>query len=171
MLPLLGEAGVIDDPRLDRPMRLERRKYDLAYLGHHLLVRPIRLVDKVEQRLVLGRGSSRRSHCRDRLHALAFTRAHQPNAIDMQRSSTRRMPDNPRNLLNVRSKPSLTLTNAVEIHRSLLASKCESPQYDIHTALALRPGDSVRLARDWCAERLRVTVTERRSSQAIAGCF
>ena len=40
MLALLGESGVVDDPRLDRPVLLDRRQHQLAHLGQHLLVRP-----------------------------------------------------------------------------------------------------------------------------------
>ena len=40
VLPLLGKAGVVDDPGLDRPVPLDRRQHHLAHLGQHLLVRP-----------------------------------------------------------------------------------------------------------------------------------
>ncbi len=40
---LLGEAGVVDDPRLDPPLRLDRRQDEPAHLGQNRLVRPSRL--------------------------------------------------------------------------------------------------------------------------------
>ena len=51
--PLLGKARVVDDPRLDRPMALDRRQHHLAYFGQDSLVRPSRLADKMQQRLML----------------------------------------------------------------------------------------------------------------------
>ena len=49
VLPLLGKTGVIDDPRLDRPVALHRGQHQLAHLAQHLLVRPLRLADKMQQ--------------------------------------------------------------------------------------------------------------------------
>ena len=147
VLSLLGKAGVIDNPSLDRAVRFEAWKHNLAHLRQHLFVRPIRLADKVQQRLVLGRGPIRRRYCGDRLHALALARAHKPCAIIPQRPPACRVPDNTPYFVNVCPKSRLTLTNAMEIHRSLPASECESPQYDNQSALALRPDDSVRQAR------------------------
>ena len=40
MLALFGKAGVVDDPRFDRPVALDRRQDRLSNLGQHLLVRP-----------------------------------------------------------------------------------------------------------------------------------
>ena len=40
MLALLGKAGVVDDPGLDRAMPFHRRQHHLAHLREHLLVRP-----------------------------------------------------------------------------------------------------------------------------------
>ncbi len=40
MLALFGKAGVVDDPRFDRAVALDRRQDRLSDLGQHLLVRP-----------------------------------------------------------------------------------------------------------------------------------
>ena len=37
---LLGEAGVVDDPRLDLALRLDRRQDEFALLGQNRLVGP-----------------------------------------------------------------------------------------------------------------------------------
>jgi hypothetical protein len=47
VLALLGEARVIDDPRLDRPVPLYPWQNQLAYLRYHLLVRPTALADEM----------------------------------------------------------------------------------------------------------------------------
>ena len=54
---LLGETGVIDDPRFDRSMAFYRRQYHLAHFGQNTLVRPRRVADEVQQRLMLCRRS------------------------------------------------------------------------------------------------------------------
>src|SRR5882757_1721576 len=50
---LLGKACVIDDPRLDRSVSLDPRQYLFAYLGEHPFVRPRRLANEMQQRLML----------------------------------------------------------------------------------------------------------------------
>jgi hypothetical protein len=46
---LLGKAGVVDDPGLDRPAALDGRQGQLTNLGEHRLIRPGGLADEVQQ--------------------------------------------------------------------------------------------------------------------------
>jgi len=41
MLPLLGKARVVDDPRLDRPITLNLRQHHLTHLAKHRIVGPV----------------------------------------------------------------------------------------------------------------------------------
>ena len=79
--PLLGKARIVDDPRLDRPLPLDRRQHHLAHLAQYPFVRPAALADKMQQRLVLRRRARRSCYCRHRLHALALARHHQTHAV------------------------------------------------------------------------------------------
>src|ERR1700687_864334 len=45
MLTLLGQAGVVDDPGLNRTVPLHLGHHHLANLGQHLLVRPLSLTN------------------------------------------------------------------------------------------------------------------------------
>jgi hypothetical protein len=72
MNAFLREARVVDNPRLDLPLRLDRRHDQLAHLGQNRLVRPGRLANQMQKRLMLGRNPSRRNDRRHRLDALAF---------------------------------------------------------------------------------------------------
>ena len=54
MLTLLGKAGIVDDPGLDRIVPLDMWQHHLAHLGQHLLVRPLSLTDEMQQRLMLA---------------------------------------------------------------------------------------------------------------------
>ncbi len=49
VLALLGKAGVVDDPRLDRSMALDLRQNQLADLAQDLLVRPAPFADEVQK--------------------------------------------------------------------------------------------------------------------------
>src|SRR3954454_2912860 len=144
MPSLLGKRSIIDDPGFDLSVPLDRRQYQLAHLGQHALVGPIRFAHKMKQRLMLRRCPIWRCHRSDRLDALTLTRSHQPDAIILKRPLARRMPDHVPELADIRLKTRPTLTKALEIHRSLPLPECESPQYDTHAPLALRPADSVR---------------------------
>jgi hypothetical protein len=68
--PLLRQARVIDDPCRQRPVTLHPRQHHLAYLGQHPRVRPSRLPNKMQQRLMLRSRSFRRRHRRHRLELL-----------------------------------------------------------------------------------------------------
>src|SRR5258705_11753439 len=74
VLSLLGEAGVIDNPRLNRPGPFHLWPHHLAHLAEDRLVRPAPLADEVQQRLMLGRNPLRCSERCHRLYALALTR-------------------------------------------------------------------------------------------------
>jgi len=55
MNAFLGEGRVVDNPGLDLSLRLDRRQDQFARLGQNRLVRPSRLADPVQKRLMLGR--------------------------------------------------------------------------------------------------------------------
>jgi hypothetical protein len=93
MPPLLGKARIVDDPGLDRPVALQRRPHHLAHLGQDLLIRPGRLADKMQQRLMLRPGPGRGRQRGHRLNALALARRHQPHAVVVQRPAPIRMPE------------------------------------------------------------------------------
>ena len=85
MSSFLGKAGVVDDPSLDRPVRLDGGQRHRPNLGQHRLVRPAALSDKMQKRLVLRRRPLRRRSRRERLHALALAGQQKPSAIITQR--------------------------------------------------------------------------------------
>ena len=47
---LLGKAGIINNPGLDRPAAFNRRQNQFAYLRQHRLVGPLRLTDDKVQK-------------------------------------------------------------------------------------------------------------------------
>src|ERR1700724_197071 len=71
VLPLFGDAGVVDNPRRDRSVTLNLWQYQLANFGQDHLVRPRSLADKMQQGLMLCARSIRRRDGRHRLNALA----------------------------------------------------------------------------------------------------
>jgi hypothetical protein len=119
MSALLRDAGVVDDPDLDRPVLRDGRHHQFADLAQHLLVRPTASADKMQQRLVLRRDTRRIGPRRHRLYALALTWQDQPGAVVAQRSSPIHLTHRARKLLNIGRKAD------IEIHLSLHA-KLES---------------------------------------------
>ena len=117
MPALLGEARVVDDPGLDRPMPLDRRQNHLPHLRQHPLVRPPPLADKMQQRLMLGRRPLRRRHRRHRLHALALAGHQQPNAIIPQRLGSIGMADHAHKPFDISRKPAFAARSS-KIHPS-----------------------------------------------------
>ena len=118
MPPLLGKPGVVDDPGFNRPVTFDLRQHHLAHLGQHSLVRPTRIADKMQERLVLRRRSLWCRHRSHRLYALALARQHQANAIVTQRSSTIRMANHAHQPLDISHKPRFTVICCSEIHLS-----------------------------------------------------
>src|SRR5262249_29600484 len=101
MLPFLGKARVVDDPRFDRPVAFQLWQHQFPPLRETLLVGPSSLADKMQQRLMLGCGPFwRRDRCH-RLHAFALARHHQTQAIIAKRLGPVRMPDHPREPLHI----------------------------------------------------------------------
>jgi hypothetical protein len=123
MMPLLGKTSVVDDPCLDRTVPLHRRQHKLANFGQYLLVRPLALADKMQQRLMLCRGSFWRRNRRHRLDALAFARHHQTGAIILKRLGPVRMANHARQPFDIRHKPRFTFLRKSAIHLSLLAER------------------------------------------------
>ena len=116
VLPLLGKARVVDNPRHDRAVALDLRHNQLAHFGQYFLIRPSRDTDEMQQRLVLRRRPPRRRLRRHRLNALALARQHQPRAIIAQRSAPIGVTNHPRQFLNVSTKPQSTRPHRFEIH-------------------------------------------------------
>ena len=97
-------------------MTLDLGQHHLAHLGQHFLVRPPRIADKMQERLVLRRRSLR---CRDRRHrldALALARQHQADAIVAQWPGTIRMTNHTNKPLDISRKPRFTVVCCSEIH-------------------------------------------------------
>jgi hypothetical protein len=49
MLSFFGESGVVDDPGFERSVTLDLWQHHRAHLGQHILVRPVRSPDKMQQ--------------------------------------------------------------------------------------------------------------------------
>lgn len=101
MLALLGKRGVVDDPRPQRPGALQTRQDQIAHPGQHRLVRPPRLAQKMQQRLMLRGNPRRRGRRRQRLDALARHRKQETPAIVPQRRCPVRMADHPDQSLDI----------------------------------------------------------------------
>src|SRR5450631_904695 len=147
MLSLFGEARIVDDPRLDRPVLLHRGQHHLAHLGQHFLIRPGRDTDKVKQRLVLRRRPCRSRLRRHRLHTLALSRQHQPRAIVAQRANPIGVPEHARKPRHIRRKSCFGRPFASRIHVSTSLPNPESSQIVDSRIRSVRPSDSVRLVR------------------------
>src|SRR5215208_4993881 len=93
VMAFLRKAGVVDDPGLDRAAAFDDRQGQLLDSAEHPLVRPRRVSDEMQQRLVLGRDPGRRRYGCDRLDALTIYRQQQAQAIITQRRRPIRMPD------------------------------------------------------------------------------
>lgn len=74
MPAFLGKSGVVDDPRLNWPMPLDQRQHQVANPRQERLVRPRRLADEMQERLMLGRYPRWRRHRSQRLDTLPLHR-------------------------------------------------------------------------------------------------
>src|SRR4051794_31394846 len=81
MTAFLRKAGVVDDPGFDRTAAFDDRQGQLLDPAENPLIRPRRVGDEMQQRLVLGRDPGRCRYRRDWLEALAFARQQQAQAI------------------------------------------------------------------------------------------
>src|SRR4030088_436581 len=142
---LLGERCIIDNPRFDRPVTLDHRQHHLAYLGQHPRVPPWRVGNEMQQLLMLHRSSGRRRDRGHRLYALAALRRQKPRAIISQRRRSIRVPDYPRQPLDIHSKPRFTVFQDLATHISPPTAEVNLTKYLILISISLRPSDSVRL--------------------------
>jgi hypothetical protein len=79
MLAFLGKRRIVDDPGFDRPAPRHRRHHQFPHLGQHLLIRPRRIGDEMQELLMLRRDLSRLRHPRrHRLHAAPPLRYQKP---------------------------------------------------------------------------------------------
>jgi hypothetical protein len=114
--PLLGKACVVDDPGLDRPAALDCGQHQLSHLAQHRGVRPRRVPNKMEQRLML-RGDLRRCcHSRHRLDALARNRHQQPQAVIMHRLLSIGMAEHHAERLDIARKSRFTPLTRSAVH-------------------------------------------------------
>jgi hypothetical protein len=109
MPALLGKAGIVDDPRLDRSGPLDRWQNQLTHLGQHPIIGPRRVANETQQRLMLRRHPRRRRHRRHRFDALAVARQQQPKTIVPQRHRPVSMADRVNKTRDLRRKARFTL--------------------------------------------------------------
>src|SRR3954447_1771438 len=105
----LRKAGVVDNPGFNRAAAFDDRQDQLLYSAENPLIRPRRIGEEMQQRLVLGRDPGRRRYRRDRLHALALARQQQAQAIITQRLHPIRMPDHLGERLDIGREPFLPI--------------------------------------------------------------
>src|SRR4029077_21030071 len=72
--------------------------------------------DKMQQRLMLSRRSTRRRHRRHRLNALAFARHHQPAAVVPQQLDPVGVADHPGQSLDVARKTLVAAATILKTH-------------------------------------------------------
>src|ERR1700741_1268847 len=72
MPPLLRKASIIEDPSFDLSVAFDARQHQFTDLGQHLLIRPVTLTDKMQQRLMLRRRPLRSRYRRHRLDTLVM---------------------------------------------------------------------------------------------------
>jgi hypothetical protein len=85
------------------------RQGQFLYPAENPLVRPRRVGDEMQQRLVLGRDPGRRRYRRNRLDALALTRQQQAQAIIAQRHRPIRVPNHLGQRLDIGHEPFLPI--------------------------------------------------------------
>jgi hypothetical protein len=85
MAAFLREPSVINDPRLDRAVRLNGRQRDLPHFAQHGLIGPGSLGHEMQQRLMLRRGSRRSGQRGHGLDTLPLARQYQSGAVVVQR--------------------------------------------------------------------------------------
>ena len=124
---------------------------EFAHFDENRLIRPSRLTDQMQKRLMLGRNPSRRNDRRHRLHALAFTGHQQANAIILERSRPVPAPHNCRQGIDIISKTRFTrLRQRLHCPRHSPFSRSRNQQNSKSKgATNLRKRDSVELVRQW----------------------
>src|SRR4051812_9382639 len=105
---LLGEAGIVDDPGLDGPSTLEGGQDQVAHLGEHGRIRPRRLTNEMQERLVLGGNPGRGRDRSYRLDALAPGRHEQTRAVVAQGCGAVGVADDVDQRRNIGGKPHFT---------------------------------------------------------------
>src|ERR1019366_6200282 len=155
MRSLFGESRIVDDPCLNRSVPCHGRQHHLAHLDQHLLIRPVRDADKMQQRLVLRCRPRRSRPGGHRFHTLALARQYQTRAIVAQRANPIRVPEHARKPRYICRKSNFACPFASRIHVSTSAPNPESSQIVDSRSRSVRPSDSVRIAHaaseDWRA--------------------
>src|SRR3954467_9688128 len=105
---LLGEAGIVDDPGLDGPSTLDGRQDQVAHRGEPGRIRPRRLTNEMQQRLVLGGNPGRGRDRGHRLYALAPGRHEQTRAVVAQGCGAVGVADDSDQRPNIGGKPPFT---------------------------------------------------------------
>src|SRR5215470_2783823 len=164
MPPLLGKARIIDDPSFDLSVPFNARQHYLTNLGQHLLIRPVALTDKMQQRLMLRCCPLRSRHRRHRLDTLPIARHHQPGAVIAKRFGPSRMSDHACKTINICRKPRRYVSRFCQTHLSLPMLKSESSQ--LYDSCRKKPpqSESRRIRREsWGKKKKRKTKTGKRT--------
>src|SRR5215470_14740212 len=148
MPPLLGKARIIDDPSFDLSVPFNARQHYLTNLGQHLLIRPVALTDKMQQRLMLRCCPLRSRHRRHRLDTLPIARHHQPSAVIAKRFGPSRMSDHACKTINICTKTAMLRLPILSDPSQPTMLKSESSQVYDSCRQRLRHSDSVRLELD-----------------------
>src|SRR5271166_1157606 len=165
MRTLLLKPRVVDDPGFHASVRGKRRRRKVANLRQHRLIRPRRLPNEVQQRLMRRRDTRRRHHRGDRLDALALAGHQQTGAIIHQRARSVRMPEHARQTVHVSRKPRRALPPR-PVHLRRLRQPNESAEYQ-----SLTPGESAKCACDSVELGVWVRRTSCERADAIIACF
>jgi hypothetical protein len=126
MMTLLRKARVIDDPGLDRFVSGDRWHDPLPHTAQHRLIRPGCLRHKMQQRLVLSRGSLRRGYRRKWFDAFAALGGQQPDTVVLKRSDPVGMAQNQCQVCRIGAKPCFRSRLIAKIH-PIPPRKFESP--------------------------------------------
>ena len=118
---LLGKAGIIDDPGLDRALALDDRQDRGADLSQQRGIGPLTVGHEVVQRLMGGLNARRGDLGRHRLNAFARAREKETGAVGLERCDAIRMAKDVREGADVGGKARLVSQRGAEgIHVSLL---------------------------------------------------
>src|SRR5437870_2376243 len=111
VLALLGEAGVVEDPRVDWISCHHLRDGVAGGESTHVAIAPVRIGEEVKQSLVSGVGQAGigAGPRRDRLDALALAVAEQAKGIGRKRDTPLLVPQEVANATEILCEPTLPI--------------------------------------------------------------
>src|ERR1700712_141586 len=154
MMALLRKASVINDPGLDRFVHGDRWNDPLTHTAQHGLIRPGCLRHKMQQRLMLRRGSLRRGHRRKWLDTFAALGGQQPDTVVLERPDPVAMAQNRCQVCCIGAKPCFRPRLIAKIHPTLPGS---SNLHCYQTATASRQALSSGCSAFLRRSRIKVT--------------